>query len=93
MTIVATVLTVHGIETLFPFRNDAADIAMLQQSLPFTVLKLRGRAGPRDCVDTVATVLTVHGIETVPTVYFTVRLFWKLQQSLPFTVLKHLVGG
>ena len=61
-TAVATVLTVHGIET-----NRYCKIVIifyeLQQCLPFTVLKLI----TLDVINQpnkVATVLTVHGIET-----------------------------
>ena len=60
---VATVLTVHGIETVIKTQFFWAIFTQLQQSLPFTVLKLKKSRK-------------------------TVRpLFW-LQQSLPFTVLK-----
>ena len=61
--IVATVLTVYGIETYEPsavqklFRSS-------QQYLPFTVLK-RVRSIPSSSIPPVATVLTVYGIETL----------------------------
>ena len=62
---------------------------MLQQYLPFTVLKLFfiKRIKP---VDEVATVLTVYGIETCEKHTTSVRMaqFGWLQQYLPFTVLK-----
>ena len=59
---VATVLTVYGIETQILNKYNH-DITMLQQCLPFTVLK----RVPQTHLDTlyhVATVLTVYGIET-----------------------------
>ena len=60
---VATVLTVYGIETQksSPFLRA---ISMLQQCLPFTVLKLQYRCAHQIFFDKVATVLTVYGIET-----------------------------
>ena len=71
---VATVLTVHGIETGNDLVFSVDKIIKLQQSLPFTVLKptpywLNNKS------NWVATVLTVHGIETscYPT--------WSLQTS------------
>ena len=39
-------------------------MALLQQSLPFTVLKLINPTGLRTRYENVATVLTVYGIET-----------------------------
>ena len=62
--IVATVLTVYGIET-YDFCHKTTLEEKLQQYLPFTVLK------PEYCfsdvstsIGSVATVLTVYGIET-----------------------------
>ena len=60
---------------------------LLQQYLPFTVLKLNVDYDMDKRIYAVATVLTVYGIET----YF--KEIWiifilKLQQYLPFTVLK-----
>ena len=62
---VATVLTVYGIETKTVVDTTFSALNMLQQCLPFTVLK------PSSMVSTVpskhsgvATVLTVYGIET-----------------------------
>ena len=65
---------------------------MLQQYLPFTVLKLCGCYCIRSTrFNAVATVLTVYGIETYNTRWFNKRLFYcRLQQHLPFTVLKLL---
>ena len=37
---VATVLTVYGIETQYPFQCTLSGTTSLQQYLPFTVLKL-----------------------------------------------------
>ena len=65
---VATVLTVHGIETsLDNLINKSNTERVLQQYLPFTVLKLcilRYFSSNLICTS-VATVLTVHGIETI----------------------------
>ena len=60
---------------------------LLQQCLPFTVLKpaIIGAGFGRSF--NVATVLTVYGIETVEIFVLTFRSY-KLQQCLPFTVLK-----
>ena len=65
--LVATVLTVYGIETKVRFSfftNFFADF-LLQQYLPFTVLKLNTVTGATEWKFNVATVLTVYGIETV----------------------------
>ena len=60
---VATVLTVYGIETTkFPLAS--ATSFLLQQFLPFTVLKLNMCNFDGQPVIKVATVLTVYGIET-----------------------------
>ena len=61
---VATVPTVYGIETFFQLWEENNQCLLLQQYLPFTVLKLKneflfGRAL------LVATVPTVYGIETI----------------------------
>ena len=61
---------------------------MLQQYLPFTVLKLKTPLSLRIQRKIVATVLTVYGIETVPCNSFICSHFARLQQYLPFTVLK-----
>ena len=62
---------------------------LLQQCLPFTVLKLSPKMLEDSGDDEVATVLTVYGIETtiyiLPPHMARMRL---LQQCLPFTVLK-----
>ena len=63
MNIVATVLTVYGIETIFPNEEIFKERVTLQQYLPFTVLKQR-RSSHEFCFVAVATVLTVYGIET-----------------------------
>ena len=63
--LVATVLTVYGIET-WMLLTSSQDLKMLQQYLPFTVLK-RDMSMP-ECMSRysfVATVLTVYGIETL----------------------------
>ncbi len=61
---VATVPTVYGIETVIYSFKYSQEFAMLQQYLPFTVLKLYSSTGVlcRKC--RVATVPTVYGIET-----------------------------
>ena len=64
---VATVLTVYGIETINT-RELNKVFFMLQQYLPFTVLKpkqINQRINPLHFCVEVATVLTVYGIETV----------------------------
>ena len=61
---------------------------VLQQSLPFTVLKPEALVASKQAgVQLVATVLTVYGIETA-SLRRTASIFSSLQQSLPFTVLK-----
>ena len=85
---VATVLTVYGIETR-PIVSVSDSIDLLQQYLPFTVLKLA--IAPGDYTkDRVATVLTVYGIETHLIGVRRLYAIW-LQQYLPFTVLKREV--
>ena len=64
---------------------------MLQQYLPFTVLKLQFcRQFVTDERLHVATVLTVYGIETRQNKNFYAVISVELQQYLPFTVLKQL---
>ena len=62
---------------------------MLQQYLPFTVLKLNPLYLLHHQM-IVATVLTVYGIETNYGLYVKISLILcvQLQQYLPFTVLK-----
>ena len=60
---VATVLTVYGIETFSDFDTKAPYLE-LQQYLPFTVLKLKSSHNITSILS-VATVLTVYGIETI----------------------------
>ena len=61
---VATVLTVYGIETASKKISPRRGRMMLQQYLPFTVLKLRIIRFLFGGLIRVATVLTVYGIET-----------------------------
>ena len=62
---------------------------MLQQYLPFTVLKLSVITVPHLGYIRVATVLTVYGIETfINNEWLDNEFTTKLQQYLPFTVLK-----
>ena len=60
-------------------------IPMLQQYLPFTVLKLVNTILEVKIIY-VATVLTVYGIETLVLAFLATTIL--LQQYLPFTVLK-----
>ena len=60
---------------------------LLQQCLPFTVLKRVTSTTRRDFI-CVATVLTVYGIETLSIGEHGKIYNNKLQQCLPFTVLK-----
>ena len=84
---VATVLTVHGIETQQLFVHPP-NVPWLQQYLPFTVLNpVLLSPNTKELVAPVATVLTVHGIETAHIV-ITRNVSRSLQQYLPFTVLK-----
>ena len=88
---VATALTVYGIETREVQFTDAWDISMLQQPLPFTVLKpLSKKHNGSNTV--VATALTVYGIETNTNGSNTDIFDGMLQQPLPFTVLKRPIG-
>ena len=62
---VATVLTVYGIETGKATLSASIRHGLLQQFLPFTVLKRTQIAdGEHEYLLVVATVLTVYGIET-----------------------------
>ena len=58
----------------------------LQQSLPFTVLKLLPDNWGFTIIQKVATVLTVYGIETLVQLQLLHSGFHTLQQHLPFTV-------
>ena len=86
--IVATVLTVYGIETRRTICKNNPLVILLQQYLPFTVLKLLLLLNNLTNLQ-VATVLTVYGIETGRKKNkLKLRLKITLQQYLPFTVLK-----
>ena len=61
---------------------------MLQQHLPFTVLKRSHTKRYASFFFRVATALTVYGIETMKPSSADVKFV--LQQHLPFTVLKQL---
>ena len=61
---VATVLTVYGIETLSSNLLMLKTLFLLQQYLPFTVLKPKLKLVMYLLISLVATVLTVYGIET-----------------------------
>ena len=60
---VATAPTVYGIETSPQFKNNIIFISLLQQHLPFTVLKRIGTE-TLPSIELVATAPTVYGIET-----------------------------
>ena len=60
---VATVLTVYGIETAIQ-QPERIVHHVLQQCLPFTVLKHNSDLTMDEVMNKVATVLTVYGIET-----------------------------
>ena len=64
MISVATVPTVYGIETENHRKTMVANNCVLQQYLPFTVLKLNICSGSAPKLF-VATVPTVYGIETL----------------------------
>ena len=66
--LVATVLTVYGIETQNHDNYHENDF-QLQQCLPFTVLKRFHATQMGSFLYMVATVLTVYGIETFRTLY------------------------
>ena len=83
---VATVLTVYGIETLVAYSESIRSLIVLQQCLPFTVLK-HIKIVIYATTNHVATVLTVYGIETLIAAYCFLSSIM-LQQCLPFTVLK-----
>ena len=90
--VVATVLTVYGIETqsiLFVGHRNSCQVA--------TVLTVYGIETRRCCccslLQQVATVLTVYGIETCNKPPFSSSLVGSLQQYLPFTVLKRISFG
>ena len=68
LKIVATVLTVYGIET-FSRSLEISGGTALQQYLPFTVLKHNGLPALVVSAKIVATVLTVYGIETIGPTY------------------------
>ena len=62
---VATVLTVYGIETHCRYITVTFKLYLLQQYLPFTVLKPAGNVMLNNLICCqVATILTVYGIET-----------------------------
>ena len=63
---------------------------LLEQCLPFTVLKLRSRNSFSPSSVSVGTVLTVYGIETLQKLIHRYLLYTELEQCLPFTVLKQM---
>ena len=64
------------------------ELILLQQYLPFTVLKHGDSALYESSNTLVATVLTVYGIETAEALLQVTKFIRQLQQYLPFTVLK-----
>ena len=89
ISLVAIVLTVHGIETRQLNNQDYKELHKVATVLTVhgieTCLLLCNRSRS---ILIVATVLTVHGIETQP-LHLICDLDQRLQQCLPFTVLKH----
>ena len=87
---VATALTVYGIETV-NVKSLTISLLALQQHLPFTVLKRIIYFLHQEKYLAVATALTVYGIETRGVSLHRCNFFFfELQQHLPFTVLKLL---
>ena len=90
--IVATVLTVYGIETTpYTVSSDKIDTVA-------TVLTVYGIETDKHNFFSfhryeVATVLTVYGIETRQWTVYILRIYQQLQQCLPFTVLKRSHSG
>ena len=83
-------LTVYGIETLCASEAYSNSSCVLQQCLPFTVLKHIINVSIPVSYQSVATVLTVYGIETGAFLEeYKYGITIELQQCLPFTVLKH----
>ena len=96
MVLVATSLTVYGIETLLTHWEFFQNSFLLQHPLPFTVLKRREEENrERDFVakpTEVAIASTVYGIETCyQTQVVQDQYLQPLQQYLPFTVLKQFL--
>ena len=84
-SLVATVLTVYGIETCEVHNGLETLVSQLQQHLPFTVLNPSWVALSYPDITKVATALTVYGIETLME-KFQDLVHHSLQQLLPFTV-------
>ena len=85
---VATAPTVYGIETTMNIAIPTT-LSLLQQHLPFTVLKQTSCFDSRRQNCYVATAPTVYGIETLLHCFISnVTTVCVLQQHLPFTVLK-----
>ena len=74
--------------------SDSRSLDLLQQYLPFTVLKLAtdkaNRTRSNQCV---ATALTTCGIETSAETSSALISRIKLQQRLPLAVLKHIISS
>ena len=68
-------------------RTQKVEKMVLQQHLPFTVLKPSNQNVKGELMSSVATAPTVYGIETFASFIF-FDWVYKLQQHLPFTVLK-----
>ena len=91
LLLVATVLTVYGIETgkMPPMLDEVfsscnSTYRLRYWNLSQLLMHWSLYTSP------VATVLTVYGIETSPAVVISRSCLHKLQQYLPFTVLKHI---
>ena len=88
--LVATVLTVYGIETLARNLFVKKQAVVLQQSLPFTVLKREAGKVGEDAYNftLLQQSLPFTVLKLKLTIYYTLVFRKVLQQSLPFTVLK-----
>ena len=88
--LVATVLTVYGIETAERITLSIANVEGVATVLTVYGIETAERITLSIAnVEGVATVLTVYGIETSHSLYL-MKGVGSLQQSLPFTVLKRL---
>ncbi len=85
--LVATVLTVYGIETREVINRWGKELAALQQYLPFTVLKLRNVIVPIK-KSRLQQYLPFTVLKRQPYHRNDILVLYELQQYLPFTVLK-----
>ena len=89
-TLVATVLTVYGIETCATSDSSMAPVTVATVLTVYGIETKFGSLSSSWYVSSVATVLTVYGIETIIYIRYSfyIRDILWLQQYLPFTVLK-----